>query len=512
MAMFSDSDRARAEMLVELGYCNPFLPERIDYERHLLGDAFVTTDGAWHKHIENEETRPNIELLTQHAKTLADGARERLVHGGQPGEAERKLYEDTVFYYLFNKHTEPFFEYVSDSQSARVHTAIAGLYDAFCADAAHYLAVPGAAFAMEEANHVFACFFQLRRAWHHIFDNLIGGSSALARLRAAVWQSIFTCDVRRYRRALYRRMGDITTLVTGPSGTGKELVARAIGLSRYIPFDPQTRRFTTDFKQCFFPINLSALSPTLIESELFGHKKGSFTGAIADRAGFFELCPADGTVFLDEIGELDPAIQVKLLRVLETRVFQRIGEAAGQPFQGKVIAATNRDLEKEMREGRFREDLYYRLCSDIIVTPSLKDQLEGASGQLHNLLLFLSRRVAGLEEAEPLAHEVEDWLRTHIDPAYPWPGNVRELEQCVRNIMVRSAYQPFKAHAPKQREAFLAAVESGTLTADELVRKYCTLVYAQTGNYVQTAHRLQLDRRTIKDRIDPVFLQSLRGE
>lgn len=106
-----------------------------------------------------------------------------------------------------------------------------------------------------------------------------------ARLRAAVWQSIFTRDLERYRRSLYRRMHDISTLIIGPSGTGKELVAQAIGLARYIPFDPEKQAFTQDFTESLHALNLSALSPTLIESELFGHRRGSFTGAVQDRTG-----------------------------------------------------------------------------------------------------------------------------------------------------------------------------------------------------------------------------------
>jgi transcriptional regulator with AAA-type ATPase domain len=514
MALFSDAERTCAEALVGLGYCNPFLPERIEYERRILGEDFIGTDGAWHKHVEEEEERPNIELLTRRAKALADAACERLVLGKGPCEAERRLYEDTVLYHLFNKYTEPLRDYVFDAEQGKARNdVLADIYDRFRADVAHYLGVAGATFALGETDHMFACFFQLRRAWHYTFDNIIGGSMASARLRAAVWQSIFTCDMRRYRRALYRRMGDITTLVTGPSGTGKELVARAIGLSRYIPFDQKAKRFATDSAHCFYPLNLSALSPTLIESELFGHRKGAFTGAVADREGFFELCPPDGAVFLDEIGELDPAIQVKLLRVLQTRVFQRIGDPTDRRFEGKVLAATNRDPAKEMQAGRFREDLYYRLCSDIIVTPSLKDQLEGSPEQLHNLLLFITRRVAGPEEAEALADEVADWIRQNLEPDYAWPGNVRELEQCVRNIMIRKVYQPTRGCNPlsKPREVFLDAVRTGSLTIDELMRHYCTLVYAESGSYQETSRRLKLDRRTVKDRLDRDFLAALRG-
>jgi DNA-binding NtrC family response regulator len=132
---------------------------------------------------------------------------------------------------------------------------------------------------------------------------------------------------------------------------------------------------------------------------------------------------------------------------------------------------------------------------------------------LHNLLLFITRRVAGPEEAETLADEVADWIRRNLEPDYAWPGNVRELEQCVRNIMIRKAYQPTRGCNPlsKPREVFLDAVRAGTLTADDLLRRYCTLVYAETGSYQETSRRLKLDRRTVKDRVDPEFLESVRG-
>src|SRR5581483_12417684 len=209
----------------------------------------------------------------------------------------------------------------------------------------HFLTIPNVTLpVVYDAPHLFACFFQVRRAFHHIIESIIGSSLAAARLRATVWQSIFTHDMRRYRRTLFDRMGDFTTLVRGPSGTGKELVARAIGLSRYVPFDPKTLSFTEDFTGSFYAINLSALPSTLIESELFGHRRGAFTGALQDRKGGLEVCPALGTVFLDEIGDLEVTIQVKLLRVLQTRTFQPLGDSSDRHFRGKLIAATNRDL------------------------------------------------------------------------------------------------------------------------------------------------------------------------
>jgi transcriptional regulator with PAS, ATPase and Fis domain len=315
--------------------------------------------------------------------------------------------------------------------------------------------------------------------------------------------------MRRYRRALFDRMADYTTLITGPSGTGKELVAQAVGLSRYIPFDPAARRFRADFAGSFFPLNLSALSPTLIESELFGHKRGSFTGAVSDRPGWLEVCPASGTVFLDEIGELDPAIQVKLLRVLQSRSFSRLGETEVRQFPGKIIAATNRNLADEMHTHHFREDLYYRLCSDMIEVPTLRERLADDPAELDSLVMHIARRIVG-DEADSLATEVRSWIDRHLGADYAWPGNVRELEQCVRNVLIRKRYAPSRRPTNRPGETLngpagelAAAVLAGSLTADDLLRRYITLVYLQTGSFDATARRLGIDWRTVKAKVDP---------
>jgi DNA-binding NtrC family response regulator len=347
--------------------------------------------------------------------------------------------------------------------------------------------------------HFFACAFQLRRAVHHVFDAIIGVSRPAARLRAEVWQSVFTHDMRRYRRLLFDRMTEFSTLVIGASGTGKELVARAIGLSRYIPFDAQRGGFVEDFEGSFIALNLSAMSPTLIESELFGHRRGAFTGAVADRAGFLEVCPPLGAVFLDEIGDLDPGVQVKLLRVIQTRTFQRLGETEDRRFRGKIIAATNRDLAAAMAAGRFREDLYYRLCSDLVRTPTLAEQLEDAPSDLGHLVRHIARRLVE-REAEALADEAQAWIARNLGPEYPWPGNIRELEQCVRNVLVRGEYRPARARGQDGDRSLADQIETGALTADELLDRYCAIVYRTSGSYEAAARRLGLDRRTVKAR------------
>ena len=246
--------------------------------------------------------------------------------------------------------------------------------------------------------------------------------------------------MRRYRRTLYARMGEFATLITGPSGTGKELVARAIAESRYVPFDDRRLGFADDGETVFLPINISALSPTLVESELFGHKRGAFTGAVAERRGFLETCPELGSVFLDELGDMDPGIQVKLLRVIETRTFHPVGDTAGRQFRGKLIAATNRDLAQAMRKGQFREDLYYRLCSDQVTTPSLAEQLAASPGVLRELVFYMARRVAGAE-GDALAGEVLPWIAANLGVEYAVAGELSRAG-AVREERAHSAELP----------------------------------------------------------------------
>jgi Sigma-54 interaction domain len=375
MGFLDSQDRALAQAISTLAYCNPFLPERIEGERAALGEDFVAGGTLWDA-TGRPEPLPNLHALERRAGALADRLAAKLREGARPPAQDLRLYEDVAVYAVFSRYEDDFYRLIDDRRAA---TARVEFYGRFRHDVERYLQIPRATLVADpDVAHFFAAFFQIRRAFHYIFRNIIGNSMPIVRLRAAVWQSIFTHDMRRYRRGLYRRMGDVATLIAGASGTGKELVARAIGLARYIPFDGERQAFTEDFAESFWALNPSALSPTLIESELFGHRRGAFTGAVTDRAGWLEVCPPLGTIFLDEIGELDAAIQVKMLRVLQSRTFQRLGETRDRRFSGKLIAATNRELAHEMQAGRFRKDFYYRLCSDLIVTPSLEEQLRGA--------------------------------------------------------------------------------------------------------------------------------------
>ena len=502
MPLFSTADRQFSETLSRLAYVNPFSAERFELELAALGDDFQPEpSGVWSRRVAIDESRPNIARLANRAVEVVDHAREALHEGKRASQSDLLLYEDIALYVLYDQFR--------DELQTSVQPALNGAAPAKITFWPKFKRAFDSYFHVDDLRlpsaydpaHIFAGFFQIRRAFYHIFDFIVGASLPTARLRAAVWESVFTHDLRRYRRSLYRRMNDISTLVCGPSGTGKELVARAVGLSRYIPFDVGKQSFVDDFLGSFYALNLSALSPTLIESDLFGHCKGSFTGAIAERAGWLEQCKPFGTVFLDEIGELDLSIQVKLLRVVQTRKFSRLGEAKPRQFEGKLIAATNRDLAEEMHAGRFRDDLYYRLCSDLIHTTPLREQLADAPEDLHNLVLFIAKRIAG-DDAEELAREVESWIEKNLGLDYAWPGNIRELEQCVRNCLVRGTYLPTRRQPPSDDSRnWLAAAEQGTHTAEELLNHYCRWIYAQTGTYEATAERLGIDRRTVKRRV-----------
>ena len=208
---------------------------------------------------------------------------------------------------------------------------------------------------------------------------------------------------------------DSTVLIMGESGTGKGLFARAI-------HDLSPRR-----DRPFVKVICAALSETLLESELFGHVKGAFTGAIADKVGRFEAAEG-GTIFLDEVGDISLALQVKLLRMIQDREFERVGSSRTQTVDARVIAATNRDLKAAMKAGQFREDLFYRLHVIPIVVPPLCERREDIPLLVNHVLRRLRRR--GFDRVRAVSPEA---MRCLID--YPWPGNVRELE----NILERGA-------------------------------------------------------------------------
>jgi len=501
MAFLTSQERAFLRAASRLAFCNPFLPERVEHERAALGSEFADDEPVWSFSIlDPERRRTNVWRIAARLEELCPRLRDKLAAHTASTDEDRVLYEEAVLNLLYQRYYPRFFEASFGAQKS-ASASRWRFYSQFLLDWRHFFEIEGLSLpSTYEPAHTFACFRQIQCAFERIFQDIIGNSLPAARLRAAVWESIFTHDMRRYRRTLFERMGEFATLVTGPSGSGKELVARAIAESPYLRFDDRRMTFPDDDAALFFPINISALSPTLVESELFGHRRGSFTGAVGDRKGWLETCPARGSVFLDELGDLDPAIQVKLLRVIETRRFNPVGDTAALRFQGKLIAATNRDLAADIQARRFREDLYYRLCSDQIATPSLAQQIADSPSVLGESIAYMARKIAGAE-SDDLAAESMKWVEQNLGANYTWPGNYRELEQCVRNVLIRRNYRPAQVEVGDGADELAREFRAGRLTADELLRRYCTYIYQQTGSYEETARRLQLDRRTVKSKI-----------
>jgi len=348
------------------------------------------------------------------------------------------------------------------------------------------------------AVRYFALFFQLRRGFYFIVRSLAGECESIRRLREALWNNVFTHDMRGFETALWDRMEDFSTMVLGETGTGKGAVAAAIGRSGFIPFDREHRRFAANFTETFIAINLSQFPETLIESELFGHRKGAFTGAIDHHQGVFERCDAHGALFLDEIGEVAIPVQIKLLQVLQERTFIPVGGRENKRFSGRVIAATNQPLGALRRKGSFRNDFFYRLCSDVIEVPTLRQRIAESGAELEQLVRLLVSRIAGAEAPELVAAVLET-LEASLPRDYAWPGNVRELEQAVRRILLTGRYTGDTPDAaPGETELLARHLEAGNLTADELLGRYCAQLYRQLGTYAEVAKRVGLDPRTTR--------------
>ena len=301
--------------------------------------------------------------------------------------------------------------------------------------------------------------------------SLLGGSPVMQRLRQSLGAAAVT---------------DSTVLLSGETGTGKGLAARAL-------HDASPRRHAP-----FVHVDCASLSPSLIESELFGHERGAFTGASERRRGRFELA-GGGTLFLDEIGELDPRLQAKLLRVLQDRVFERIGGSRTLPMSARVVAATLCDLGEAVRRRRFRADLYFRLKVVHVTAPALRDRAGDVPLLVDAALSTLCERFACTRPAVAACF----WRALS---GYAWPGNVRELFNLVERMLILGADPWLGAQLvglleqPHEVAQGLFAERSASAERSERARLAEALAHAQ-GNVARAARRLDLPRSTLRYRI-----------
>jgi len=295
---------------------------------------------------------------------------------------------------------------------------------------------------------------------------------------------------------------DSTVLITGESGTGKEMAARAVHLQG-------VRR-----DHAFVSINCAALPENLLESELFGHVRGSFTGAVSDKKGMFELAQR-GTLFLDEVGEMSPWTQVKLLRALQERKVRRVGGADEVPVDVRIIAATNLDLKKRIEEGKFREELYYRLNVISIDMPPLRKRVEDIPLLIAHFLQKYCDKMG--KKPKRFTPEVVGLLE-----GYAWPGNIRELENVIERIVaiedretVTASCLPQEIVSPQKKkldtQELFSPGFSLTRHLDEVTKKYIQEALAVTGGSLQkAAPLLGLSYRTIRYLIGKYDLNQVR--
>ncbi len=475
----NDADRQLLARVSAAAFANPFGPEREALDRAIAGVAGpIDRDALYDRAIDRAE------------QTLQRLAAAGPVDPRRYQAEDRELLRNVCLFDVYHRFRSPFDTFIREQVAAGDTPCKA----AFAGEILRQLAQLG--FAPEEALRYFAIFYQMRRAFYFIETTLNGRSPSMNGLRLQLWNSIFTSDIHRYETLLWDRMEDFSTLLLGETGTGKGAAAAAIGRSGYIPFDERKGCFSESFTRNFIPLNLSQYPEALIESELFGHRKGAFTGAIADHAGVFSRCTPHGSIFLDEIGDLSVPVQIKLLQVLQERSFSPVGSHDRQRFHGRVIAATHRPLDSMRQSGQFRDDFYYRLCSDVIAVPTLRQRLREEPGELAELVRGILRRMLGDDKLGAFVCAV---LSRSVPADYPWPGNVRELEQAVRRILVTG---DFRGEAPRQatdaRQQLQEAIEAGTIGARELQSGYCQLLYRRYGTLEEVARRTGLDRRTVK--------------
>ncbi len=482
-AKLTDTERGFLLTVNQAAFANPFSDSRAELDAALAGS---TVSGK------PEGTLDAALVAIQILIEKLDGTGHRRL--GDFTSEERSLLKGAYLFLAFHRHINEMDSLIQTQMATPEENCAVPFASELLA------ALSARGFTHHEAVRYLALFFQLRRAFYFIQCSLVGGCPCMRELRYRLWNNVFTHDIQLYDRLLWDRMEDFSTLLLGETGTGKGASATAIGRSGFIPFDDRGNRFAENFMTAFTAVNLSQFPETLIESELFGHRKGAFTGAVETHQGVFDRCSAHGAIFLDEIGDCSVPVQIKLLKVLQDRTFCPVGSHAPRRFRGRVIAASNKALDRRGPSAPLREDFYYRLCSDIITVPSLRQRLAEDASELRQLLdAIMSKLIPGDSAAVDRVHAT---LTSDIGRDYPWPGNVRELEQAVRRVLLTNHYHAQAANDRRNLvERLKSGVEAGTYAADALLDDYCKLLFKRSGTYESVARVVGLDRRTVKKHV-----------
>ncbi len=486
MKHLSSQDREFFSGISKSAFLNPFSEERHTSDASALGKK---DKGEFFAFLDELLATLNIRLkanLDTGTTLYSDYEKE-----------DSHLLKIAVLFQILHRYRDELDRYI-DAQAKKPDSTI----NASCA-ATIYSELCSYGIAPNDAENYVAVIFQLRRAYYVIAKALVGHSASIRKVRIDLWNTVFTCNTELYFARFWNKLEDFSTLLLGETGTGKGAAALAIGRSCFIPYDSSKKAFSENFIDAFTEINLSEFSENLIESELFGHKKGSFTGAINDHEGVFSKCSKHGAIFLDEIGDISEQIQIKLLRVLQNRHYLPVGGKQPLRFGGRIIAATNQELTEKRRTGAFRNDFYYRLSSSHIELPTLRQRLSEDSAELELLLGKIVTRLIGTGDIE-LVTKISESMHKCLPESYPWPGNVRELEQAVRSIILTGAYigeRDCISTADINDQATIDCL-NGRLSLTELEAWYCRRLYDKLGSYGAVATRIGVDWRTVKQKVE----------
>ena len=482
MKALSQTDRRLFSLVARAAFSNPFGPERDELDHEIVGSA---------QKLPAEELNRQLRAIVEDSLSPYEKNPGCIETKSFPLK-DRELIETVVLFRSYHRYQIAFDRFIRDQEKHGDEPTKMPFAQELEAE------LDQCGFDAARRSKSIALFFQLRRAFYFIQRAVAGQSESSIHLRMQLWRNIFTFSSEWYWKVLCEKLEDFSTLLLGETGTGKSLVAQAIGRSGYIPYDASRERFSESFTRSYQSINLSQYPSSLMESELFGHKKGAFTGAIQSHTGLFARCSEYGAVFIDEIGDIDVPTQVKLLTVLQDRLFTPVGSHDKQRFKGRVIAATNQNIHALRAQGRFRNDLYYRLCSDIIELPPLRQRLAENPDEITVLVEHMTQGLIGAESTR-FNQMILKKIRSQIPKGYAWPGNVRELEQCIRQICLTGGYRPDPKPAPPARHSqFMDQVDSGSLSARDLLSGYCELLYQRLQSFEKVAEATGLDRRTVK--------------
>lgn len=466
-------------------YANPFDQKRLAIDLDITGLSKREPTDRILRHL-LAKISDTIEDITSRGETISS----------QRNKNDEELLKFGILFHIYHRFSDQYDDHIRKQAT----TSDQNLVVEFGPQVLSLLLENG--LTEKESLRFFSLFFQMRRAFYFI-GAIAGRSTCVMDLRKSLWNNIFTGDIRIYDEFLWNRMEDFSTMILGETGTGKGMAAAAIGRSGYIPYDPKKNIFSESFSRAFIPVNLSQFPEQLIESELFGHKKGAFTGAIETHNGLLSHCSPCGAIFLDEIGDVSIPVQIKLLQVLQDRTFTPVGSHKMAKFQGRVIAATNKSLESARRKGIFRDDFYYRLCSDVIHVPPLGQRIAEHPGEMQILVGITLQRILGIH-SDSLLEQISSFIHDNQPRNYPWPGNIRELEQCVRSILLNNHYIWQTVDRGSHDDPLVAAMDIGNLTAHELLAHYCFRLYKKLGTYEAVSQQTRLDRRTVKKYITMV--------